>query len=480
MDVCESSHSTSLAYVEPVNVHEYSEALCLSLWTADSRSSFDHATPKTFANGKRTLRSFLSPTISVHSRYIDRFTPNRAFSSQRVLSHLNYGSCVTPLLYLPCRSPGSSSSIHQLFYKPRFLHTRSLGLRILLRNSDDTIFLKDTIVTMDIRDPPVPFVIYRARNPRRSNMFTKTGARSQRSASQPIYNPYKSTNGTAARHPYFSISIDSINATIKDMCDPIAKALESSQPKISPDPKLVEYLLKCQSGPLMKVTVVVFTGTQGIGKSTLINAVLGVEIADVSGGTHACTQYGSRYVCKHTQGDSPDLVDVVLEFLSVENLTDVIDEFARRYLDYHYPTKEEDESPGGDDQCKSETEKQNPAASAKLAFDIIFKTEKDEYAERRLQALLTPENIQSGLFLEQALEEAQDRIHELGCDHDGKLQIQNISIQVLKEVKELAKANFVLVDIMEIAITSPLLKNGLVLVDSPGKYHSRTFGALKC
>lgn len=328
---------------------------------------------------------------------------------------------------------------------------------------------------MAIREKPVPFSIHRARRPRtrpRNRWTNAKGSSDQQYPAKKVFDPFDPANYTTPRHPYHTLPIDGINNDIKDICNSIYKALGFPQPKVSYNQKLLECLQKCLDGPSLKLTVVSLGGQQGIGKSTLINAMLGVQVADVSGDVHACTQYASRYVYKPLTENASDLFDFTLKFLNVDTLSDVIQEHARRFAEYHFPTEDGDELPDDFDGPRSTTEKENFATSAETAFNIIFNAEHDAKAAIELEHLLNRKSIEDGRLLHRTLKVARDRIRKLGADENGILRCEDVSLEDLKALKNLAKSNFVLVDHAEIAVGATILKNGLVLVDSPGKYCS--------
>ncbi|KAF1952658.1 hypothetical protein CC80DRAFT_552155 [Byssothecium circinans] len=241
--------------------------------------------------------------------------------------------------------------------------------------------------------------------------------------------------------------LDPIISSVTEICDAFIQAVGTVDAQMQEIIDLLDDLRRLRNGIPIKATTVTILGQQGIGKSTLINALL-------------------ERVLASPNANDRETVDITVRFLSAEARRAIDIEHIRRTEEQMDPSPEDGEEVN--DRAESANELQMYLKTAQEHYGICFETKNNTAAKEELRRLLTLENIRNGVFLEALTEKAEERIAEIGANENGVLEIRDISIQDLhRELGYMAKI-FPLVDVFEIAVSADLLKYGLNLLDSPG------------
>jgi hypothetical protein len=211
--------------------------------------------------------------------------------------------------------------------------------------------------------------------------------------------------------------------------------------------------------PQKDVTTVIMVGQQGNGKSTTCNALMDrLNLSETSAFGKACTQYLTMYTYRPGTGDYDEISDYQLQFWNDATIQDFLEELIRRYRFFHFGKREDSQF--------MEDEKED-ASSAKQIFELIFNVERE--GRVKLDALLTEENIDNGNFLQQCLEEAKTRIRDAGADAKRMIRIPNVTDANLGVIRKIGFNLWPLVEGEMIATGGRILRNGVALIDSPGK-----------
>jgi hypothetical protein len=258
--------------------------------------------------------------------------------------------------------------------------------------------------------------------------------------------------------------LDPLILVLSDTCNNMIQAVSPVDPTMRETVDLLAELEGYKNGIPVKLTTVTMLGQQGIGKSTMINALLERNWAHVSGGSSACTQFPIRYVYKRDI-QNPNSVHITIRFQNAETQRSISIEHVTRTAEYMISTEDDDDQ---DDHKEFADDLQQYRETAKDYYNICFKTENDPAAREELQKILSLDNIQNGLFLQTLLEKADSLILENGADENGILKLSEVSVQVLQDsLRDMAVIS-PLEDIFEVAVSADILKYGINLLDAPG------------
>jgi hypothetical protein len=318
---------------------------------------------------------------------------------------------------------------------------------------------------------------------------------------------------------WYTLEHDKINNGIHEMCSQLLYALRNRQHSDSEISSLHDALKIADIVPRGKEFYAAFLGEQGIGKSSLINAVFNRDLVNVSSSSSACTTFPTIITYKTGASDDSQENDVYIEYLNDEDIRDCAEEQARRYRDAFprkFPvhevaevnddssreaslsdpepeeedeeeTKEEKEEFDSDEEAdevtlctltnNSTSEKRQKkvsrsilrgARTAKLFFEIIFDTERDEANKRTLEDALEKLDIEDGSFAALCVEHAKQRLSEIHA-HNGVLQHDAISDEDLTAIRTSAESVWPLVRSVRLATGHVLLRNNVCILDLPGK-----------
>lgn len=139
--------------------------------------------------------------------------------------------------------------------------------------------------------------------------------------------------------------------------------------------------------PSKKTKVIAIVGKQGIGKSSLCNALLQrPDLAQTSNRGRACTQYRTKYTYRPGTGDQDKVFDVTVKFLDKATIQEMITGLIEHYFNFHFVTQQGD---------ATYSEDRELAMSAEEALQILYNAN-DDLVSKRLLDRLTSEAIESG------------------------------------------------------------------------------------
>jgi hypothetical protein len=296
---------------------------------------------------------------------------------------------------------------------------------------------------------------------------------------------------------------DKIQNNIPLMFTEVTKLVEQYQ-SISPENAgLMKVLEQGYITPRAKPFIIAFLGEQGIGKSTILNALLGRELVTKSAGSSACTSFPTHVTYKVGAPDDTKLSDITVKMIAQAPMEDLVGYQIAHYAECYpfKPPKEQDEVSGGDGSSNSggdsdggsninssdEDEISTPsqrnrhklpkkalrdAETAKEFFDLIFNTKTDEAARIQLEHRLgstdiaNGDDIRSGAFFQLCLEAVQRCQEQLNSVAKDWL---NVSDKDLRGIRNKAQKFWPLIDFMEVSTGHTILRHNLTLMDLPGK-----------
>lgn len=299
---------------------------------------------------------------------------------------------------------------------------------------------------------------------------------------------------------YYKLELEDIYDQIRHICSQLAEALrdyEHATPELA---ALVEALNAACVVPRGIACLVAFLGQQGIGKSTIINALLGRRLVSSSASSSACTSIPTYITYKDGARDNTRLSDVKVETLEDEYLEDSIALQITHYADA-FPfnrlddsIENEGENSSNDDneshdsdgrssdlvECsrrsttkKSAKDRQKEAATAKDFFEIIFDAKDERHEQQKadlnfyLEAtdITNRDDVRNGTFFELCLQKVEDCRGKMAplLEH-----MSDVPDRDLASIRRGAEKFWPLIRAMRITTGHRLLKHNIAFVDLPG------------
>jgi GTPase SAR1 family protein len=287
--------------------------------------------------------------------------------------------------------------------------------------------------------------------------------------------------------PWYSLKPEEIAKMVGDICDKLTTTMKKYASvdqrfeDLSNAAKLVKKL------PEIRHYSVAVLGEQGIGKSSLINALLDRGLLDRSGSSKACTAYATIIEHKPGADDHTTLSDFLVAFFTKEEIIDCIKEQINRWCEAYpgvqkdcQPLHGEDENdPDEDDVAQSSGNKtsrtvRRGAITAKECFQIVFDVERDRQAGEWLERELYHTSIREGNFFDVCCRQAHDRLARLAKElsevnlQTRKAHFKDIPDRRLGKVSNKIKKVWPFVKVVTITTGHILLRHGLRLFDLPG------------
>jgi hypothetical protein len=278
-------------------------------------------------------------------------------------------------------------------------------------------------------------------------------------------------------HPWFPLNHEDIKDFNTDLCSKFKRRLQ----RYAAIDKSIESLIRAAENaktlPNAKILRLAVPGEQGIGKSTLINALLNRNILSTSGGSKACTSFVTIIKHKPGAGEDTTLSDVTIDFWSLPHMEADIDEHILHWYELHpgpdhenlakntgdvYESDQDDEEDFESDEPNHET--------AQEFFEVIFNTQGDAHQEEWLHYQLDRTDIRLGDFRSICRDQAEKQLQNLEAlkVQDGRPAHQNISDTNLKETRNHFLTVWPFVEKVTIATGHMLLRDGLQVYDMPG------------
>jgi hypothetical protein len=292
--------------------------------------------------------------------------------------------------------------------------------------------------------------------------------------------------------PWYALNYEEIISLVHELCDALIASLRKYSSDIESINDLIKAAQAAKSFPNIKQFFLAVLGEQGVGKSTLINALFDRNLLDSSGSSHACTAFATLLV--HLEGASDDTSQstVMIRFFDDKEILECISGQIQRYQDmypgpaiqYEKSGEDSDTDSGESDHEEeaqherrgtkgtSRTAKAKAAATAREFFEIIYNTREDLAARKWLESTLNTTNISTGAFRKACHERAQKRLGELGRQNqfeDRVFTFHNITDRRIADIQDIAKSLWPFVKLVTIATGHVLLRHGLCLYDLPGR-----------
>jgi GTPase SAR1 family protein len=314
-----------------------------------------------------------------------------------------------------------------------------------------------------------------------------------------VYDP---TTEALPDHPWYTLDQELLRSTIIHMCNKLGRPVKDSQ---IDDPEIVDLLRNLTRATAIphpsKVNVAV-VGNQGVGKSSIINALLNRDLVDASASSSACTAFATIIQHKDDAKDDTDVSDLKVTFLEIAEIREFIEEHIRRYVDVYTPggighndaTVQEADAKIADNedpevdisdsdfsdaseipvsnktpQKKVSKVEQKGADTAELFFRIIFNGHRDITKEVELQNWLNEADLEDGRFLDHCAKLASEYLAQIQAEEGGSVEYSNVKDSDLSVVRQDATTMWPLIKAVSISTGSVLLRNGIRFMDLPGE-----------
>ncbi|KAF2996845.1 hypothetical protein E8E13_003719 [Curvularia kusanoi] len=296
---------------------------------------------------------------------------------------------------------------------------------------------------------------------------------------------------------WYSLEHDQIGKSIHELCAPLLQVVRAYSPNDDEISSLSTALKTANVVPRGQKFYAAFLGEQGIGKSSIINAVLSRNLVNVSASSSACTAYPTIITYKDGAGNDTDESDVRVEYLVDDEIRDCALEQARRYRDA-YPRRArqsqnedaeevlqvglEDElsdDEDADDLAPSASSNDGPpirtirpsvlrgAKTAKKFFEIIFETCNSEARGKALQDDLDYLDIETATFADHCVAQAHRTLSRLSVQ-DGFSEYLTLKDTQLSDFQEELDRVWPLVKSVHLQTGHTLLENNVGILDLPG------------
>jgi hypothetical protein len=302
------------------------------------------------------------------------------------------------------------------------------------------------------------------------------------------YDP--STNEQFPQDPWHTLNHEIIIDQVGELCDEFTIPLEKYAGVDEAIQNLKTQAEAAKKLPDMKKLRVAVLGEQGIGKSTLVNALLDRKILDKSAGSTACTAYATTIEHKPGAADNTQVSDVKIEFFSEQEIDAFVKDQHNRWVDcYPGPQARQREAHAQDsDESSSEEPSdeaftpaadtgnnkrklQKSAKTAKEFFGIVFDIEENAHNKTWLENTLHKTNIREGDFRQRCILQARDQMNKIATRlkaQNGIVVEPNVSDKKLVQIRNIVKKIWPFVKAVTVATGHVLLRHGISFVDLPG------------
>ncbi|KAI4958200.1 hypothetical protein J4E86_003797 [Alternaria arbusti] len=290
-----------------------------------------------------------------------------------------------------------------------------------------------------------------------------------------------------ANNRWYALKQEEIKVLVEELCDKLTSAMQKYSSVDQRFQDLIDAAEIARKLPDIRYYSVAVLGEQGIGKSSLINALFERGLLDRSGSSKACTAYATVLEYKPGATDHTTLSDLLVVFFNKEEIKDCIKEQMDRWVEVYpgvdknrQPLQGEDENDPDDDNATQPPSKttsktmSRAITTAKEFFEIIFNVQKDKQASVELERMLYHTNIKEGNFFNDCCKRANDRFAQLATDmserdlHNRTAHFKNIPDNRLGRKTARIKELWPFVKVVTIATGHILLRHGLRLFDLPG------------
>ncbi|KAH8725683.1 hypothetical protein GQ44DRAFT_652378 [Phaeosphaeriaceae sp. PMI808] len=270
------------------------------------------------------------------------------------------------------------------------------------------------------------------------------------------------------------------------MCTKLVDGLQKFAPLDPSIQDLIDAAKDVKILPSAKPLRLGVPGGQGIGKSTLINALLGRFILSTSGGGRACTAFVTYITYKEGADDHTKQSDVTILFHNEAEMRVFIKEQITNWCEgrpdldptqangeHEYVKIEdyEEEEITSPDSPKDSSAKRLAAETAKDFFEVIFNTCNRAELKEWLHLQLYEPSFREEEFLSACCQMAKDQLTHLDSEltiRDGASLHKNIPDTQLRKIRNTILRLWPFVKSMKISTGHMLLRYGMVIYDMPG------------
>lgn len=285
---------------------------------------------------------------------------------------------------------------------------------------------------------------------------------------------------------WYTLNLDRLGEKLLHMCNELGRSIATYKIVDEEIADLRRTLMHAKLIPRPKRINIAVVGNQGMGKSSITNALMNRHLVEVMGGSEACTAFAT--IIEHKEGapDDTDLSDVKVTLLSLDEIHEFVEEQIRRYADFlALPAfGDEDVDSGSEDSDSLRTMRsgvrdrrvsekvQQGADTAKEFFGIMFNTsdvdDSGAEAELELQRWLEEPDLEDGRFLEHLVKLAKVHLANYQGTERGDAEYTDIPDVHLAYFRSWAVNMWPLVKSVTISTGSILLRQGICLIDLPG------------
>ncbi|KAI4693739.1 uncharacterized protein J4E84_002314 [Alternaria hordeiaustralica] len=232
-----------------------------------------------------------------------------------------------------------------------------------------------------------------------------------------------------ANDRWYALKQEEVKVLVEELCDKLTSAMQKYSSVDQRFQDLIDAAKIARKLPDIRHYSVAILGEQGIGKSSIINALLDRGLLDRSGSSKACTAYATVLEYKPGATDHTTLSDLLVVFFTKEEIRDSIKEQMNHWVEVYpgvehngQPLRGEDENDPDDNNATQTPRKRlsktmsRAITTAKEFFEIIFNVQKNKQAGVELERELYHTNIKEGNFLNDCCKRANDRFAQLATE----------------------------------------------------------------
>ncbi|KAI4923976.1 hypothetical protein J4E85_008134 [Alternaria conjuncta] len=225
-----------------------------------------------------------------------------------------------------------------------------------------------------------------------------------------------------ANDRWYALKQEEVKVLVEELCDKLTSAMQKYSSVDQRFQDLIDAAKIARKLPDIRHYSVAILGEQGIGKSSIINALLDRGLLDRSA-------YATVLEYKPGATDHTTLSDLLVVFFTKEEIRDSIKEQMNHWVEVYpgvehngQPLRGEDEDDPDDNNATHTPRKRlsktmsRAITTAKEFFEIIFNVQKDKLAGVELERELYHTNIKEGNFLNECCKRANDRFAQLATE----------------------------------------------------------------
>ncbi|KAF1912969.1 hypothetical protein BDU57DRAFT_597438 [Ampelomyces quisqualis] len=286
-------------------------------------------------------------------------------------------------------------------------------------------------------------------------------------------------------HPWFKLNHLDLQDFNNKLCSVFKARLERYASLDESIKDLVDAAEAAKRLPNVTVTRVAVPGQQGVGKTTLINALFDRYLLAISGGSRACTAFVTIIKYKDGAADDTKTSDIIVHFYNEAEMITCIQGQANNWWEnrrtlkneddaqepFHAARCEDDDGDTSTDNKATTQAKESAAETAKDFFEIVFCARKYPEQKEFLHSMLYNADTSKEDFISVCLHHAKDNLAHLQSElniQDGKSTHEDIPDSSMRTIRNMILDLWPFVKLAEIATGHMLLRYGMQVYDMPG------------